>query len=138
MVTSETYRDNGAIGAILDEYAKAIEAVKVVISDISPQDLLRVMDAKTQDEDCKSIQTILGHIVSSGYTYVIEIRKHLGEKLDYKESILRLSVAEYIMDLDIMFAYNIQLFDDFPNIQLEEFAENKKIKTRWRQKYDVE
>ena len=37
-----------------------------------------------------------------------------------------------------MFAYNEQLFNDYPNIQLEELEPHKKVQVRWGQKYDVE
>ena len=37
-----------------------------------------------------------------------------------------------------MFAYNVKLFEDYPNIKLEEYDPNKKIEVCWWQKYDVE
>ncbi len=37
-----------------------------------------------------------------------------------------------------MFRYNVSFFDDHPDIALEEFDNDKKIKVRWGQKYDVE
>ena len=134
----QNFRDNGAIGALLDEYEKSIKELQTVISDIAPADLIQIVDNVTEDEDCRSIQTILAHVLSSGYTYVIEIRKWLGETLDYKEKVLKPSVSEYIIALDEMFLYNLNLFKDFPNIKIEEHANENKIKVRWGQSYDVE
>ena len=37
-----------------------------------------------------------------------------------------------------MFQYNVQLFDDYPTIPLEEYDNEKKILVRWGQRYDVE
>ena len=69
------YRDNGAIGALLDEYEKSVTELKNVILNLTTSELTKIIDEETEDEDCKSIQTILSHVVESGYTYVIEIRK---------------------------------------------------------------
>lgn len=132
------YRTNGAIGALLDEYEKSLNELKEVISILSASDLTTIVDKETKDEDCRSIQTILSHVVSSGYTYVVEIRKSLGEIIDYKPKELLSSTNEYAAALDKMFAYNEKLFEDYPNIKLEEFDSSKKFTVRWGQKYDVE
>lgn len=132
------YRDNGAIGALLDEYEKAMEELKNVIQPLSQKELVTIVDHETKDKDCESIQTILSHVVRAGYTYVISIRKWLGETIDYKEKERLSSIAEYLSALDEMFLYNVQLFEDYPNIQLEEYDVTKKIKVRWGQSYDVD
>lgn len=131
-------RDNGAIGALLDEYEKSIKELKVVIQNVKSDDLILILDHETKDDNCKSIQTILSHIVESGYCYAIVIRKWLGEDLDYKKLELLASVADYNFALDRMFEYNEQLFSDYPTIQLEEYEPDKKITVRWGQIYDVE
>ena len=132
------YRDNGAVGALLDEYEKSIEELKEVITPLSQSDLTTIIDRQTKDEDCRSIQTILSHVVESGYTYVIEIRKWLGEDIDYKNKELLNSVDEYKTALNDMFAFNERLFQDHPKLQLEEYNPDKKVKVRWGQKYDVD
>jgi len=132
------YRDKGAIGALLDEYEKSIKELKVVINGISNNDLVEIVDSKTDDEDCKSIQTILTHVVRAGYGYVIEVRKYLGEEMEYTNEELLDSIDEYNLALDKMFAYNEKLFEDYPAIKLEENETNKKILVKWGQYYDVE
>lgn len=132
------FRDNGAIGALLDEYEKAIKELKVIIRDLSHNDLIQVVDTETTDEDCKSIQRILSHTVTAGYNYVIETRKWLSETLEYKNLALLNTTTEYHLALDKMFAYNEQLFIDYPEIKLEEYQADTKIKVRWGQQYDVE
>lgn len=132
------YRNNGAIGAILDEYEKSIQELKEVIAHIAPEELIAVVDDQTPDEDCLSVQTILSHVVAAGYNYAIAIRRWLGEEVDYVGKILLTSAAGYQTALDEMFRYNVSFFDDHPDIALEEFDNDKKIKVRWGQKYDVE
>ena len=138
MNVKPTYRNNGAIGAILDEYEKSIKELKLVIKTISPSDLICAVDDQTKDEDCKSIQTILTHVVAAGYNYVIEIRKWLGEVLEFKNKKFLTTIAAYNLALDEMFIYNENLFKDYPNIKLEECESDKKIKVSWGKEYDVE
>ena len=132
------YRDNGAIGALLDEYEKAINELKKVINDISKEELIAIADNDTKDPDCKSIQTVLTHVVKSGYGYAIAIRKYLKENIDYLERRTLGSVIEYQNELSNMFAYNEKLFEDYPNLKIEELENEKKIKVRWGQQYDIE
>jgi len=132
------YRDNGAIGALLDEYERALSELIQVISDVSEEELTTIVDTKTKDPDCVSIQTILSHVVSSGYNYAIVIRKYLDEELEYSPKVKLISIGAYIEALNKMFAYNEQLFNDYPNIKLEQFDTEKKILVRWGQLYDVE
>lgn len=132
------YRDNGAIGALLDEYEKSISELKNVIINVTPSELIKVVDEETKDEDCRSIQTILSHVIESGYAYVIEIRKSLGEELRYENKELLSSVEEYAIALDSMFLFNENLFQEYPQIKLEEHDLSKKFQVRWGQTFDVE
>jgi len=133
-----TFRNNGAIGALLDEYEKILIELQNVISTISKEELIKIVDENTKDPDCKSIQTVLTHVISSGYYYAIVIRKYLEESINYKEEIILNSVEEYSAELQEMFQYYVQLFEDYPNIEIEVYDNNKKIVTRWGQRYDVE
>ena len=109
-----------------------------VISNISYEDLTVIVDHKTEDADCKSIQAILTHVIKAGYGYVIEIRNSLGEQIDFIERNTLDSVEEYKTALRRMFEYNEQFFEDYPNIDLEAYSLEKKIVVRWGQQYDIE
>ncbi|MGZ9733826.1 hypothetical protein [Flavobacterium sp. GNP002] len=54
-----------AVIALLAEYEKAIIELQHVIQDVSQEDLIFIVDQETKNPDCKSIQTILSHVVSS-------------------------------------------------------------------------
>ncbi|MDR7673172.1 hypothetical protein, partial [Riemerella anatipestifer] len=132
------FRNNGAIGALLDEYEKSLNELIGTISAISEKELVEIVDFETDDEDCKSIQNILTHVVQSGYTYIVEIRKWLGENIEYRNKIKHQTVEEYKKALKEMFVFSEQLFFDYPNLELCENDPKKKIKVRWGQSYDVE
>ena len=132
------FRNNGAIGAILDEYEKAVIELDKVISDVTNNELIKIIDNETTNSDCKSIQTILTHLIRAGNIYVLEVRKMLGEEIEYTERKIFQTTREYQSELKIMFENNEKLFKDYPNIELEETNNEKKILTKWNQQYDVE
>jgi len=130
------YRDNGAIGALLDEYEKAINELLSIIEPIDDTTLTTIVDSKTKDKDCRSIQSILSHLVASGYTYAIYLRMTQGEELDFRRKIRLSSTKEYAIALKDMFKYNEEVFKDYPNYNLLHTKSEKKIHTRWGQIFD--
>ena len=132
------FRNNGTIGALLDEYEKALNELIETINDISEKELVKTIDFETDDEDCRSIQSVLAHVVQSGYTYTIEVKKWLGVEIDYRNKILLNSVKEYQLALNQMFNCTETLFNDYPNLKLTEFDGKQKIKVRWGQIFDIE
>ncbi len=132
------YRTNGAAGAFMDIYENVLEELKYIISDISTDELKHIADPLTKDVNCRSIQTVLSHVVKAGHNYVIAIRNNLGEENTFHEIILLDNIPEYISAMDELIRITEKLFNDFPNIQLEVFNNDDKIVSRWGQQYDPE
>ena len=133
-----SFRTNGAIGALLDEYEKVVSELKEVLNDVEDDKLSVIVDAETKDPDCVSIQSILNHVLRAGYNYVIAIRNDQGEKLEKYIPAKIDSVPSFKTALDQMFAYNEQLFNSYPELVLETHDHSNKILTSWGQSYDVE
>lgn len=74
---SKTYR-TGAIGALMDEYERAAEDLKKILENLSQDLFVKIYDRDTMDEDCRSIFTIMKHVVAAGYGYGNQIRIFLG------------------------------------------------------------
>ncbi len=55
MNSSIMYKENGAIGALLDIYKKSLNELKITIEGLSQQEFINSIDTKTNDEDCRSI-----------------------------------------------------------------------------------
>lgn len=109
-----------------------------MIHEISPEVLTTVIDPNTPDPHCRSLQTILAHVVSAGYNYAIYIRRRQGEPLDFTTPILLDTASDYLEALAAMFAFNEQLFADYPELELETNEADQKMLVRWGQLYDVE
>ena len=132
------FRENGAIGALLDEYEKALVELKDLVMTITQDELKHVVDSSALDKNCRSIQTILAHVVKAGHCYVLEVRKALGETIEFPKPILLESTQAYVHSLNMMFDQNVKLFDDYPSISIEESDPDKKIIVDWGQVYDIE
>ncbi len=137
-MNQKSYRDDGARGALLDEYEKALNELIEVIKSIDNKTLETIVDHDTEDDDCRSIQTILTHVVHSAYYYIDAIKNHLGDTTVYKEKETKSTVQEYASDLKNMFQYTAHYLESKSHLKLVEKDDNKKILTRWNQRYDMD
>ncbi len=128
----------GGVKALLDEYKKAINELNSIIKPLNEHNLLMVVDNETNDPDCKSIQTILTHIVCSGYGYTIYIENSLGLNKSRLERETYDNVEQYISQLNLMFAYCENFFKKNTHLTIEQTDNSKKIKVNWGQQYDIE
>ena len=128
----------GAVGALLDIYEQVISDFKKVIEDIPYNALTIIIDAETTDENCRSIQTILSHVVHAGFGYATYIQNL--EKPDVKrpDKTYHLTIQEYIEDLNNVFSCTETVFKEIKDGELEQFDNSLKIKTGWGQFYDIE
>lgn len=128
----------GAVGALLDIYEQAISDLMKVIEDIPDDTLTVITDSGTTDENCKSIQTILSHVVHSGFGYATSIHNLSGDNIERPTKTFRLSIKEYLDDLAKVFTYTENIFKSIKDSDLEQPDNSLKIKTGWGQLYDIE
>lgn len=128
----------GAVEALLDVYEQAISDFKKVIEDIPDAILTNIIDQETTDENCKSIQAILSHVVSSGYSYVIYIHNLKGHEMQRPDKAFHSSIKDYLEDLNKLIVYTENVFNEIEDTELEQFDQSKKITTSWEQHYDIE
>ena len=129
---------NGAVGALLDEYEKAVAELKDLLITISNEDFIKVMDHETSDEDCRSIQTVMNHVVGAGYGYSYYIRKQFKDPFTERTESQMVETAEKAcLELDLMMRYAIETSDNKYEMTQEIMAANP-IVTRWGNTYDFE
>jgi hypothetical protein len=134
----EEKSNKNAVEALLSEYRNVIVAFQNVISTITYANLTTVVDSTTSNTDCQSIQSIITHVVSSGYSYAGYIRKQINFSDNRPGKVTRMSVTEYHNDLENLMVYTQETFKTIEDEDLEEFDEEKKIQTSWGQVYDIE
>ncbi|HEY9364708.1 MAG TPA: DinB family protein [Chitinophagaceae bacterium] len=134
---AKNYR-KGAVGALLDIYEQAILDFKKVIENIPDDALTVITDPQTLDENCKSIQTILSHVVHSSYGYATNIHNLKGHNVKRKDKVFHLTIKEYLQDLADAFSFTESVFSEIEDSELEEFDNSLKMKVSWGQFYDIE
>jgi len=129
---------SGITRALFDEYKRAINELISVIKPLDNNQLSMVIDYDTKDPDCKSIQTILAHAVSSGYSYSVYIENSIGLDTSCPYEKTFDNVNQYIDELNLMFEYCENVFKNNAIPEIEQTYNSKKIKTKWGQQYDIE
>ncbi|MEH6765769.1 MAG: DinB family protein [Aequorivita antarctica] len=131
-------KKQNAVNALLDEYRKAVHELQSVIVNLQNDNLSKIVDPLTENPDCKSIQTILAHVVSSGYSYCVYIRNLKDPSAQRPLRINRETAQEYCNDLDAVLHYTDDTFAQIFDVELEVFESDKKMHTSWQQEYDIE
>jgi uncharacterized damage-inducible protein DinB len=125
----EDYR-KGAVGALMDEYERAALELKALVENVREEDYTRIADAETTDEDCRSIQTIMNHVVHAGYGYANGVRRKIQmphEPLGKKRRQIR--QTEIGDEIDKVLAYTAETLDglwELSYAELDEFIIERK------------
>ena len=130
---NKTYR-KGAIGALTDEYEKALEELKTLLIKIPDAEFKKVYN-KEVDTDFQSVSNLVLHMIGSGYVYANHIRKRFGNSFIVPE--IEITKTEQgIFELDKMFEYTVKTFEDKWLLTYDQLM-NTIIKTSWTT-YDLE
>ena len=130
---NKTYR-KGAIGALTDEYEKALEELKTLLNKIPDAEFKKAYN-KEVDTDFQSVSNLVLHMINSGYVYANHIRKRFGNSFIVPE--IEITKTEQgIFELDKMFEYTVETFEDKWHLTFDELM-NTIIKTSWTT-YDLE
>lgn len=128
----------GAIGALLNEYERAISDLKAVMLTIPDQALTTIVDPDTKDENCISVQSVLSHVVHSGYSYATSIYNYKGHHKERPDKVIYFTIAAYISALDNAFKFTEAVLKECKDDDLEQKDNALKMRTGWGQLYDIE
>lgn len=132
-------KNKPAINALLHIYKNSLEELKETIKDISDTDLTVIVDKKTKNPSCVSVQSLLTHIIYCGYSYPVYIQNHKYSRSDKPPAaIIKNSVKDYIKEIDKMYKFNSDTFKDISDSELLQYDPDKKIKVYWGELYDYE
>jgi uncharacterized damage-inducible protein DinB len=120
----------------MDEYERAAEDLGRLVRQIPEDDFVRVVDSQTKDDDCRSVQTIMSHVVRSGYGYADYIREQFSIASTRPQNKL-LSRQESLKQLDAALLYTAQTLEGRWKMSEEEIS-GTVIKSRWGLVYNVE
>lgn len=131
---NKTFRP-GNIGALMDEYERAAKDLRALILSLSQEEFDKILDDKTVDEDCRSVKTIMNHIVAAGYRYLNQINVFLQQEQitpDFHVTSPHSAIEEF----DKMLSLTSYAVKNNLSIRYED-VEAMRMKTRWGH-YDIE
>ena len=120
----------------MDEYERAASDLRLLIEQIPDDDFTLILDTQTKDEDCRSVQTIISHVIGAGYHYADYIRKPFGISATSPSRRL-LSRQEAKVQLEAMLDYTAQTLEGRWEMSDAEMAEIL-IDSSWGVRYDLE
>lgn len=134
---AKIYR-KGPVGALMDEYERAAGELKNLVGEINQDDFVRILDAETKDPDCRSIQTIMNHVVKAGYGYANYIREQFGDPWQESKADYGISSPDTACDqLDNMLKYTVGSLENKWDMTFAEALKNR-IESKRGQVFDFE
>lgn len=119
----------GAIGALMDEYERVALELKNLLSTISQEEFIKIFDPLTRDENCRSIQSIMKHVVGAGYRYADQICEFLNKPI-VNHNYHIYNVVHAIDELENFIFFTAGIVNDNLKISNEEITATK-METRW-------
>jgi uncharacterized damage-inducible protein DinB len=120
----------GIIGALIDEYERALLDLARLIKPIDQKKFVEVLDEVTNDQHCRSIQRIMEHVISAGYSDADYIRRVFDKSISPPPQNLPVDALDAIRQLQMMLEYMIETFENRWDMVYEEL-EKTLIKASW-------
>jgi uncharacterized damage-inducible protein DinB len=126
----------GGVGAMMDELERAMEELLRSIESLQKEEYEKIRDHMTNDENCRSIQTILSHVISAGYGYANYIRASFSMPVvPYVKR--QLSLGEVPLRAREMLDFTASTLDG-KWVMSDEECQSYVIDTNWGTRYDLE
>lgn len=106
---TKVYR-KGAIGALMDEYERAALELRNLVEKVSEDTYVKIFDSTTKNEDCRSIQTIMSHVVRACYGYANSIRGAFSMNSQVYEP-TQLAKSEVLEKFDEAMQYTVETLE---------------------------
>ena len=130
-----TYR-SGYVGALLDEYERAARELAAVLERLDDAQYVTFFDPMTEDENCRSIQTVMSHVVRACFGYADMLNEVWGRPKNPRGREL-LEREEALAGLRAGLQYTLATVDGHQNLT-EAQGTAIRMKSSWGQEYDFD
>lgn len=127
---------NGAVGALVDEYQRAADDLLGILDRLSEEEYRVIRDRDTADDACRSIQTIVSHVVGAGYGYAGMLRRAWGADTPERAR-TQIELANAREAFGAMLTFTLETLDGRWHLS-EEDSMALQIRSGWGQVYDFE
>lgn len=127
----------GAFGAVMDEYERATAELERVLAGVTDAQYEAIADPDTEDEDCRSIQTIMRHVISAGISYSNRVRRVWGIAVTRDPAVEMFPRAQAPGQLRGMLDYTIETLDGRWEMPWTEIKDQL-VETDWGGRFTTE
>ena len=122
----------------MDEYERASEDLTRILSKLDVETYSKVVDPNTSDAACRSVQTVMNHVVRAGYGYANYLRQQFGEiPVDRKSDYSLIDPKTAVEELELMLSFTEDTLKNKWELSEEEMSRHK-FTSSWGQEYDIE
>ena len=121
---------------MMDEYERAASEFVRIVSGISDAEFERERDTRTADPHCRSVQSIMNHVIGSGYGYADYIRGAFSVP-SARPSLPMLARTQSLDQIKHMLAYTAETLEGRWEYSDEQTGAVR-INSRWGVQYDME
>jgi uncharacterized damage-inducible protein DinB len=75
----------GALGAMMDEYERAVRELNELVGPLKQETYVKLRDAGSPDENSRTLQSVVRHVIQAGYVYHSYLCKALGMPFEKPE-----------------------------------------------------
>lgn len=120
----------------MDEYERALRDLARLLATLDLPAFLAVRDPEAIDASCRSIQTVVTHVVQAGYGYAGYLRSALGS--DFQRPTVQVEAPDQgIQELWAMAACTAESFEGRWQLS-DEVIEAARIQSRWGPVFNIE
>jgi len=127
---------SGILGALMDEYERALSEFAEFVSAIPTPEYSRIVDSQTADKDCQSVQSIVSHVINSGYNYADYIRNEFSIPADRPPRKI-IDIQDMPYKIRSMIQYTLSTLEDRWSLSENELY-SFVFRTRWGVDYNLE
>ena len=126
----------GPLRALFQEYQRAAAEFERVVAPLTYTDFVRSRNETTEDEDFRSVQTVVRHVVQAGYAHANHVRVALevpGRRVDVEPG----EKEPLLEQLHRMLAYMEASLEGSWHLEADDLEEVQ-IRSAWGTCYDLE
>ena len=137
-----TFRDKvddyrtGWRGALIDEFERALNEYESMLYKFNPDAYSKILDEETEDEECRSLQSMTRHVTRAVAGHLYSIYKAV-DKEDKMELFEMVEFKDFKNIKPTLISYLNSFIDDMSEFD-DKFLSEITFKVNWGQTYDVE
>lgn len=126
----------GSVGALIDEYERAVHLMHSVLESVTEEEYTAQANPTTPQQEMRTIQSMMRHVVNAGYGYATYISSALGTTIQ-RPRVELLPLAELPAQLTAIVAFTDDVLRDRYTMP-EDDMDTITMKAPWNVVYTID